>query len=351
MSKLKFKPDPQTGRLSSDDTKKYFSTVGFAIFTLIAITSGVTFGATFLIGRFAPELFKTDYLKILLNAVIIYGLAMPSAYLILRKLPKDTNPSEKLGFGKIIGLFFVCVTFMSIGNSISNIAIGLFESIKGDAIVNSVDASISENWIANLVILVFLAPLFEELFFRKILCDRLLPLGELSTIFISAALFGLAHGNFYQVFYGFFVGLIFSAIYVRTGRIRYSLTFHIILNFLSTIFVPWVLQKLSPILTEEMLKKMTDALASTDPAVLEQMSEELIPYMLPMMLLGAYELLFSIGSIVGVIVFIKFVRKFKFREGLLPPSKESRVANLFCNAGVALAIGAFTVRFIYSLFL
>ena len=48
-------------------------------------------------------------------------------------------------------------------------------------------------------------------------------------------IFGLCHGNFYQFFYAFGIGLVFGYIYTRTGRIRYTIVLHMIINFLGSV--------------------------------------------------------------------------------------------------------------------
>lgn len=77
------------------------------------------------------------------------------------------------------------------------------------------------------------APLAEEYIFRKLIIDRLYERGKPSAILISAILFGLAHGNFEQFFYAFGIGLVFGCIYAETGRLRYSVLLHFIINLIS----------------------------------------------------------------------------------------------------------------------
>ena len=76
--------------------------------------------------------------------------------------------------------------------------------------------------------------------FRKLLIDRLLPYSEFFAILTGGLLFGLVHGNFYQFFYATMVGLLFSFIYVRTGRIGYTILMHIIINFTGSIVAPFI---------------------------------------------------------------------------------------------------------------
>lgn len=350
MNKIRFGLDPQTGTLSENDSKKYFSVIGFAVFAFMFISYGASFGVSLLFSKLAPAILDNDIFQSAASLVLQYGVAFPVALAILRRLPKDTNPSEKMGFGKWIGGLCIAFTFMSVGNSVAQFIIGLLEAALGRAVENPIASSISgKGVIVNLVFYVLLAPIIEELIFRKVMCDRLLPLGEGYAVLISALIFGLVHGNLYQFFYAFLTGMLFSAVYIKTGRIRYTVIYHMIINLLGGVVVPWAAGKLEPIMTEEMMARLAETLNTWDEAAVEALSAELAPYMLPTLVLGAYNLVFSVLSIAGVIVLMRFLRKLKFREGLLPPAKEGRVANLFCNAGVATAIAGFAVIFVLSL--
>lgn len=81
----------------------------------------------------------------------------------------------------------------------------------------------------------------EELFFRKALISHMKPYGEKTAVILSALMFGLFHGNFSQVFYAFFLGLLFGYVFVKTEKLRYSLMLHMIINFLGSVLAPGLL--------------------------------------------------------------------------------------------------------------
>jgi len=74
------------------------------------------------------------------------------------------------------------------------------------------------------------APIGEELLFRGAILKSLLPYGSRFAIIISAVLFGLVHGNFEQIPFALFVGLIFGYIAVKTDSLFYAITLHIFNN-------------------------------------------------------------------------------------------------------------------------
>ena len=77
-----------------------------------------------------------------------------------------------------------------------------------------------------------LAPVFEELVFRKVMVDRVLPYGEWPAILFSGITFGLFHGNLTQFFYAALLGMVLAYVYIRTGNILYSIGLHACVNFL-----------------------------------------------------------------------------------------------------------------------
>jgi hypothetical protein len=77
-----------------------------------------------------------------------------------------------------------------------------------------------------------LAPIFEELIFRKFLIDRTYKYGERNAIILSGLMFGLFHTNLGQFFYAFIIGAIFAWVYIRTGNILYSMSMHLLINLL-----------------------------------------------------------------------------------------------------------------------
>lgn len=84
------------------------------------------------------------------------------------------------------------------------------------------------------LVAVVAAPIFEELVFRKFVLDRVGNLGEGIAVLTSALIFGLAHKNAGQFFLAFFLGLLFAKIYLRTGKIVYTMLLHFLINMTAT---------------------------------------------------------------------------------------------------------------------
>lgn len=78
------------------------------------------------------------------------------------------------------------------------------------------------------------APLFEEWMCRGIILRSLLQkVRPVWAIIISAVIFALMHGNLWQGFNAFAIGLLLGYVYYRTGSLKLTMLMHFTNNFLS----------------------------------------------------------------------------------------------------------------------
>ncbi len=162
-----------------------------------------------------------------------YLVAFPLCAIMMSLVLRDPMEKQRLGFVRFWKIFLICCFMMMLGSFLgigANYGIGKLLGRTPENILNL--AMEQSSRLYNIVVAVILAPLFEEWVFRKMLIDRVNRLGDRAAMFLSALLFGLVHGNLYQFFYTFLVGLVFAYVYLRTGRIRYSLVMHMLINLL-----------------------------------------------------------------------------------------------------------------------
>lgn len=160
-----------------------------------------------------------------------YLLAVPYAVVLLRLNTFGVPPKNKMRFGEFISFLPICFALSYIGNWLGNIFNAVIFFFRGSAPENVLEGLFegSSPWV-TLVFVVILAPIFEELVFRKLLIDAVYPYGEKVCIVLSALLFGAFHGNFHQFFYAALVGALFGFIYCRTGKLLYTVLLHILFN-------------------------------------------------------------------------------------------------------------------------
>lgn len=340
--KIRFSLDPITGTLSDEDTRRYFSRLGFATAALIAVNIGVQLLLAILVEALAPSLYDNPIVQNLFAVIPLYLAAFPVFLTVLKPLPAveplKTSMDGKKWFGGLCASFAV----MTVGNYIAQWLIVYLDLFLGRSLENPVESStVGTPWWINLIFVAVLAPILEELFFRKLLCRHLLPLGEGYAILLSAAIFGLAHGNFFQFFYAFGLGCLFGLVYVKTGKLIYTVLYHMAINLLGGVLAPWIIEKID--LENLMTIMETIATAETpDMTLLE-------PYAGPLALLLVYDLVIYGTGIAGTILLFRARKRHSLDTGLLPPPKKGRVGNIFLNAGVACALTAFAGLFLLSL--
>jgi len=158
-------------------------------------------------------------------------------FLIIKNIPVTHKPVNRKPEKKLlICSFFICISALVAGNLAGQLLMSLISALEGKPMVNPIAEVLKGlNTGTIFAIMVVMAPVSEEILFRKLIIDRIRRYGDKAAILVSAVIFGLCHGNFYQFFYAFGIGLVFGYIYVRTGRIRYTIGFHMIINFLGSV--------------------------------------------------------------------------------------------------------------------
>ncbi len=160
---------------------------------------------------------------------VMYIIAFPFMYLTIKNTRVKKFKSENLGFGMFIALFSIASLFSIIGSLIGTTLNGFIDSFLGIENSESVFASIPL-W-ALTILTLFIAPLFEELIYRKLLMDRIGVYGERLAIIVSGLVFGAIHGTVEQLFYTTLCGFVFAFVYAKTGKLRYSVLMHFLFNF------------------------------------------------------------------------------------------------------------------------
>ena len=177
--------------------------------------------------------------------------AFPIYFLISKKKVK-TEPLQKsgLGFGRLF-IYLGVVFFLGIaGNIIGIVLNSVITSNGGKASVSNIEDYIKGNYLMMLIYAGILGPIIEEFLCRKILLDRLHRYGKGIAMVTSGLIFALLHGNLQQFFYTFLVGFFFAYIYLKTGRIRYSIILHMGMNMYSLVLT-FVLSKIPALNTSE----------------------------------------------------------------------------------------------------
>lgn len=326
--------------------RKTFSLLGFALAIILAVTYATQYliiGVMAAVNReLTQSLLNKMWFQIILSSVTMYVFGMGSAYLFLTAFKRSAPPAKlekkKLSFGKWLIILIISFGAMYTGNIIGTAFTGIVSALLGKPVENPL-VSMLNNMPLGLIALqvVVLAPIVEELVFRKLLVDRMYPYGEKAAILISALFFGLFHGNFSQFFYAFMLGIILSFVYLRTGNILYTIAIHMTINCCGSL-VPMIMSKLVDL----------EKIGAMD-------KDYIISHFGPVLAYLAYTLFIYAVWIAGVVLFFVFLKKYKLnkvpleRDGLLPSDGE-RIRLCCVNPGIIISFAFCLYLMIASLF-
>lgn len=182
------------------------------------------------------------------TAIPLYTIGFPCAFLIMSDAADNRKiVKRKMKPSHFFVAFPMCYALMMAGNIIGLIVTSAIGILKGEPVNNSIQDLIGNTNIwTSAIFTVLLAPICEEILYRKLLCDRLIKYGQGTSILLSGLLFGLFHGNFNQFFYAFFIGSFFAFIYVKTGNVKYTIGLHMMVNFVGGVLSVLLLQDVDP---------------------------------------------------------------------------------------------------------
>lgn len=215
-----------------------FSRIGAtALFTMLVHTF-LTAIIGNIINTISPELMENAWVQIASSMLPLFLIAYPAGALFMKT---ETNTGNKVPTGKgkisaskILLLVISAYGLASLTNYLGYGATYLIGKLSGAELQPNPLQGLSEGGspLAVIVFTVILVPIFEELFFRKVVYSKMSDYGDKAYIIFSAVIFGLFHGNIFQSIYAFFIGLILAYVYVYTGKIIYSIIIHFLMNFI-----------------------------------------------------------------------------------------------------------------------
>ena len=215
--------------------------------------TGLSYGISIIAGIIIASLLLTNGSgigaiteKLESDAVLLQGIAaaaaIPLCIFFFRRderrrksglYPNDcVYPKEKLKIPRVV-LFLIYTLAIAI---VADIAISLSGIEELDSVYQSVEQSffVKIPLIEQVLILGILGPIAEELVFRALVFRRLHDYMKLRwAVIISAAMFGLTHGNLVQGLFAGVLGIVLALIYVDTGRLIVPILGHMANNLFS----------------------------------------------------------------------------------------------------------------------
>ena len=164
-----------------------------------------------------------------LFTTLFYGILLIAAFLYLKICGDDTKKTlrmHKIHIGSFFLVILLAFTIRPVAGFITMIANLFFQDVTTNTMTQKVMQSLG----LSVFTTAFLPGLVEEILFRGVLYSRLRKANPIKGILLSALLFGIAHMNFQQFSYAFFLGIVFGCLLEATDSIFATITAHMIFN-------------------------------------------------------------------------------------------------------------------------
>lgn len=320
-------------------TKHHFSKLGLMYFLGTLLIYAVQLLAGFIAQKAAPGLMDNYNFYMLAVMLPMYAVSMPLMGLLIKNVPAEQLEKHKMSVGQWLIAFLMCYALMYLSNIIGQSITMLIGAIKGTPVNNAIlDVASSLSPWATIIIMVILAPIAEELIFRKLLIDRCAKYGEGTAVMLSGLMFGLFHGNLNQFAYAFTLGVFFGFLYVKTGKIIYTILMHMLINFLGSVVSMLLLNNSG---YSEVIAAMEDP-SSMNTVMMEHLPQLLIFFCYAIALFGIV--------ITGIVLLIVKSKRFTLYPGDIVIPKGKRFTVILLNIGMSLFSIFWIVQIILQLF-
>lgn len=317
--------------------KRSFSRVGLSFTTLV-----VTAFLAQLLLTILPILLRGEgnkpeaatWWKWVVSFAPMYLLAFPACYLVMKNLPDRAIEKKKLSKKQFLMLIPICFCLMYLGNLLGTL---LSELLSWGNAENALDGFATDQSPLKILVMVILAPVFEELICRKLLIDRTCQFGEKNCVLLSGMVFGLLHQNLYQFFYAFALGCVFAYVYIRTGCLRYPLILHMLINFVGAVVAPFVL-------------------SNVDMGIMESLGngtvtrQQLLSFLPGFLLMMVYSTLLMGLSVFGFVLILIKRRRITWKETPEQLPEGSAMKTTWLNAGMIIYTLLCLVMMVLALF-
>lgn len=312
--------------------KKTFSKVGLTMLIATLLIYIVQYAAMTIVENI-PAISTNGDLHFLACMLPMYVIAYPIIFALFKKIPVQlTDEKKKMSVGRLLAAAIMCYAIAIVFNLLGNVITGIIGAIKQDSVDNVVVTITSNIGLpTNFLFFVILAPVFEELLFRKAVISRISKYGDKVALIFSALIFGLFHGNLLQGGYAFVIGIFFGYVFIKTGKIIYSIVMHMFINFMGSFVGPALMEWTNYAQYEAKVAELTAAGASQ-----EELTALMMDNMSAVLLVGLWGWIIIILTIVGVILFFINRKKFVFVSGEIQIEKGKRFKTLFINVGMIL---------------
>lgn len=325
-----------TSDIEMEKARKDFSRIGFGYLAFSGLALLVSLVIQVAVFSYSEEIYHSHLFLNLVTPVSMYLFALPVLIALLRSVKPHPPKKRKLRFAELMAYVAVGFGLMYIGAFAGNGVMSYLSGVTGNDYSNVLEGVVDGNLWVTAIFVVVIAPIGEELVFRKLLIDRTGKYGGFISAILSGVIFGLMHGNLYQFFYAALLGFLLGYVYSSTGRLWYCIAIHAFINFCGSI--------VSTLMTNA-LGDFLDAGEMTNEQMLDLVVEKW-PWLLVMLV---FELLVFASIACAVILPLVYRRKIKLAPGKVRLSKGEALSAAFFNSGVTCMIIFYVAELLLAL--
>ena len=307
-------------------TKKQFSKLGLVFLAGTAVILGAQTAVTLIVEQWRPQWLENPAIFLMLSVLPMYLIGIPVLICLVKKIPGTAPAQHTMKVWELLLALPMCYSVMYLSNLVGVVITGILGLLKGAPISNDVmDIATNGNMAVNAFYMVLCAPILEEYIFRKLIIDRTLRFCQGVAILVSGLMFGLFHGNISQFVYATALGFFFGFIYVKTGKLKYTIGLHMFINFFGAVVSVLVLKGIK---YDEFLIVSE---AGDAQALMNLVMNNLVGFLAYMLYLG----FIVVMVIAGVVLFIVYRKRFVMEPGEVSVPKGKRFSAIFLNFGMA----------------
>lgn len=309
--------------------RKHFSRMGLMFFLGTIVIYAVQYIVAWLVQALRPEWLMDINISMALSMIPMYLVGMPILILLVKTVPAVKLEKRPMRAGHFVLAVIMTFAIMYVSNIIGNIFTAIIGLLKGGLVENvalDLISGLDLFWV--FVYTVICAPIMEEYIFRKLIVDRTVRYGQGVAVLLSGFMFGLFHGNLNQFAYAFTLGMFLAFLYVKTGKLKLTITIHMMVNFMGGVASSLILQMLD-------LEEYQQVFESGD---INAMTEYVMENSLGILLLMGFFLFVVAMVIAGGILLIVFLvkKRFTFAPGEVTIPKGKRFRTVILNVGMCL---------------
>lgn len=316
--------------IGTNSARQHFSKLGWSFLIGSIVIRVVQFLVSYFVGMWRPEWLQNTNINLVLSSSTMYLIGMPIMCYFVKRVPAEKIARKSMRTGHFLLALLMCYPIMYCSNLVGVILTAIIGVLKGSPVNNQIfdvvaDANI---WII-LLYMVILAPILEELIFRKLIVDRAVRYGQGVAIVVSGLMFGLFHGNLNQFVYATTLGMFLAFLYVKTGDVRVTIGVHMVVNFFGGLVSTLLLKAIH-------YEEFTELVYGGGTP--QQLMRFYMTYLPGWILYMLYAVLVLTVVITGIVLLILFRKRFVLEPGevVLPAGRQFQI--VFGNLGMLVFI-------------